>query len=186
VVWGSHSLGQTNVPAWLDQVVAIASGSNHLLALRRDGSLAAWGDYREGQTVIPAGLHNVVAIGAGHNRSLAAQTDGTVVGWGAAYLWNQPDFRQLGQPVTVQTGFEHGLALLGLLDLGELAIAADNGNITLIWPGSAGVRLQTTGNLTPPIVWQDVPHTEGRSSHSLPDATAPAYYRLALPGTPDP
>lgn len=186
VVWGSHSVGQTNVPAWLDQVVAIASGSNHLLALRRDGSLAAWGDHREGQTVIPAGLHNIVAIGAGHNRSLAAQSDGTVVGWGADYLWNQPDFRQLGQPVTVQTGFEHGLALLGLLDLGELAIATDNGNVTLIWPGSAGVWLQTTGNLTPPIVWQDVPHTEGKSSHLLPDATAPAYYRLALPGTADP
>jgi alpha-tubulin suppressor-like RCC1 family protein len=187
VVWGSHSLGQTNVPAWLDQVVAIASGSNHMLALRRDGSVAAWGDYREGQTVIPAGLHNVVAIGAGHNRSLAAQSDGTVVRWGAGPLWNQPDFRQLGQPVALQTGFEHGIALLGLLDLGNLEISADGENITLFWPGSAGVRLQTTEDLTPPIVWEDIPATDGKGSHVIPGAAAPAYFRLALPdGTSSP
>ncbi len=39
VVWGDNTYGQRNVPAGLTNVVAIASGGNHVLALKADGTM---------------------------------------------------------------------------------------------------------------------------------------------------
>ena len=83
--WGDNYYGQTNVPAGLTNVVAIAGGQEHSLALRADGTVAAWGWNSYGQTTIPAGLTNVVAIAAGYNHSLALRADGAVVAWGRNY-----------------------------------------------------------------------------------------------------
>ena len=41
--WGGNSDGQTTVPVGLSNVVAVASGNYHNLALRADGTVAAWG-----------------------------------------------------------------------------------------------------------------------------------------------
>ena len=60
VVWGDNTYGQTNVPAGLSNVVAIAAGFYHCLALRNDGTVTAWGNNTYGQTNVPAGLANVV------------------------------------------------------------------------------------------------------------------------------
>jgi hypothetical protein len=43
VQWGLNNYGQTNVPAGLHHVMAIATGGNHSLALRTDGTVVAWG-----------------------------------------------------------------------------------------------------------------------------------------------
>ena len=63
--WGDNSVGQTNVPANLGEVVAIAAGSMHSLALRSDGSVVGWGSngYEE-LTQLPS-VTNVAAIAAG-------------------------------------------------------------------------------------------------------------------------
>jgi len=82
VVWGSNALGQLNVPAGLDGVVAIAAGGYHSLALKSDGSIVTWGRNNYGQLNVPAGLDGVVAISAGIDHSLALRADGTVVAWG--------------------------------------------------------------------------------------------------------
>lgn len=87
--------------AKLDNVVAVASGSYHVLALRADGTVWAWGLNDGGQlgdgttsnSSVPKpvpGLTGVVAIAAGDNHSLALRSDGTVWAWG----WNSK--RQLG------------------------------------------------------------------------------------------
>src|SRR5947207_1923734 len=76
--------GQSTVPAGLNNVVAIAAGGDHSLALKRNGTVVAWGWNGGGQSTVPAGLNNVVAIAAGRNHSLALKGDGTVVAWG----WN--------------------------------------------------------------------------------------------------
>lgn len=70
--WPSASINSvTNVPIGLTNVVGIATGNAHNLALRSDGTVVAWGDNSSNQTNVPAGLSNVVAIAAGQETSLA-------------------------------------------------------------------------------------------------------------------
>ncbi|MCL6560248.1 MAG: hypothetical protein K6U74_15935, partial [Firmicutes bacterium] len=79
--------------AGLSDVVAIAGGGGHSLALKNDGTVWAWGWNQDGQlgdgtttsTTTPvqvAGLSNVVVIAAGERHSLALRGDGTVWAWG--------------------------------------------------------------------------------------------------------
>ena len=73
-----NTYGQTNVPAGLSNVVAIASGGWHNLALKSNGTVVAWGAGQGtntlvdwGQNVVPPGLSNVVQVAAGAVNSLA-------------------------------------------------------------------------------------------------------------------
>ena len=109
--------GQELVPPDLTNVIAIAAGHTHCLALRSDGTVAAWpnwpasGDLYHAITNGPAGLSNVVAIAAGYEHSLALKADGTVVAWGA----NDEDQCTvppgLSNVVGIAAGGYHSLAL---------------------------------------------------------------------------
>ena len=89
VGWGG---GTAAIPVGLTNVVAIAAGYAHGLALNPDTTVTAWGTYWLSDidfgrdyvpTLVPAGLSNVVAVAAGGGTfSLALQADGKVVGWG--------------------------------------------------------------------------------------------------------
>ena len=70
------------MPAGLTNVVAVAGGAWHSLALKSDGTVVAWGDNESGQTNVPQGLSNVMAIAAGNFHSVALKNDGRVVSWG--------------------------------------------------------------------------------------------------------
>src|SRR5690606_20286492 len=84
----------STVPDGLSNVVSIAAGAWHTLALRSDETVVAWGagngtnlsgnffGAEQGQSVVPAGLSNVVAIADAGYRSLALLADGTTVGCG--------------------------------------------------------------------------------------------------------
>jgi alpha-tubulin suppressor-like RCC1 family protein len=74
-------------------VVALATGNNHTLALKSDGTVWAWGQGSAGQLgdgtplysklpVQVAHLSAVVAVAAGNSHSLAVKSDGTVWAWG--------------------------------------------------------------------------------------------------------
>src|SRR5436309_7405063 len=82
VGWGYNVPGQTNIPPWLNDAVAVAAGFDHALALREGGTVVAWGDNAYGQTNVPASLSGVVAVSAGWGYSMALRDDGTVVTWG--------------------------------------------------------------------------------------------------------
>ena len=82
VAWGDNSSGQTNVPAGLNNVVAVAAGWDHNLALRADGTVVAWDGNYFGQATVPAGLNNVVAVAAAGAVSESAPYSCTVAGWG--------------------------------------------------------------------------------------------------------
>ena len=80
----------------LTDVVAVAGGDQHSLALRSDGTVWAWGNDGWGQlgngtyarSTIPVqvpGLTNVTAIAAGSLHNLAVKSDGTVWAWGFNY-----------------------------------------------------------------------------------------------------
>jgi hypothetical protein len=78
--WGYNFFGQTTVPAGLEDVISIAAGGQHSVALRANGTVIEWGANSAGHPV-PQGLGNVIAIDAA-THSVALKSDGTVVVWG--------------------------------------------------------------------------------------------------------
>jgi alpha-tubulin suppressor-like RCC1 family protein len=137
LAWGLNGSGQlgdgstvnrsTPVPvSGLTDVVAVAAGVGHSLALRTDGTVWAWGSNIYGQLglgdtsdrlapVQVIGLTGVIAIAAGGAHSLALRSDGTVWAWGD----NQSD--QLGPGIR----FDPRLTPVQVYGLtGVIAIAA--------------------------------------------------------------
>ncbi|MCP9495356.1 MAG: hypothetical protein MSG64_12995 [Pyrinomonadaceae bacterium MAG19_C2-C3] len=77
----------------MSDVVAVAAGDNHALALKADGTVWAWGANESGQSgdgttlnhtspIRVTDLENVTAIVAGCNHSLALLADKSVKAWG--------------------------------------------------------------------------------------------------------
>src|SRR5690606_27282758 len=78
VAGGDNRAGQGVVPEGLNNIVAIAAGEWHNLALRADGTVVAWG-YNAG---VPWDLGKVEAIAAGGYHNFALKADGTLRVWG--------------------------------------------------------------------------------------------------------
>lgn len=109
--WGHNLFGQRDVPSGLSNVVAIAAGGSHNLALTADGRVAAWGLNNTGQSAVPPGLTAVVAIDAGANHSLALTSDGRVVAWGDNSYGKTNVPSELSNVVAIAAGSYHSLAL---------------------------------------------------------------------------
>jgi alpha-tubulin suppressor-like RCC1 family protein len=142
VAWGRRFEGQINVPPGLSNVIQIAGGSFHSLALTREGMVVGWGDNTHGQTTVPGELTNAVAIAAGAFHNVALKTDGTVVAWGEKAS-GQIDVPGLRDVVAVGAGTGHSLALKsdgtvvawGANDSGQTAVPPDLTNATAIAAG---------------------------------------------------
>lgn len=80
IAWGNNDSGQTDVPADATNVIAVAAGWNHSLALRDDGTVISWGAI----THVPTDATNVVAIAAGAQHNIILRANGTVWAWGTA------------------------------------------------------------------------------------------------------
>ena len=95
----------------LTNVVAIAAGRMHGLALKNDGTVVGLGDNRYPQCRPPAGLNDAIAIAAGGEHSLALKRDGTVVAWGdnRSGQCNVP--ASVSNVVAIAAGNDHSLAL---------------------------------------------------------------------------
>ena len=102
------------IPPGLSNVVGLAAGGSHVLALRNDGSVSAWGDNSFGQTNVPAGLSNVVAVSAGAGHSLALLGDGTLIGWGSDYLGISHGPPGTSNIIAISAGGSHNLAPLSV------------------------------------------------------------------------
>jgi alpha-tubulin suppressor-like RCC1 family protein len=146
--WGSNERDQLgdNVPAELErdtpvavsglsEVVAIAAGGFHSLALLAGGTVTAWGDNGLGQLgngtskssdkpVTVKQLSGAVAVAAGEQFSLALLSDGKVKAWGddeSGQLGDgkettrkrlPADVKKLTGVTAIAAGAEHSLALL--------------------------------------------------------------------------
>jgi alpha-tubulin suppressor-like RCC1 family protein len=108
--WGRGSFGRTNVPADLTNVVALAAGDLHNLALISDGTVRAWGSSGD-RTNVPVDLTNAVAISAGDWGSLALLADGTIAAWGFNNRGQTNVPPELTNVVAVSAGGYHNLAL---------------------------------------------------------------------------
>jgi len=137
VAWGDNFSGQINVPAGLSNVMAIAGGGDHSLALKSDGTVVAWGDSGFGQTNVPAGLNNVTAIAGGYNHSLALKSDGTVVAWGYNGEGQTNVPAGLNNVMAIAGGGNHSLALKS--DETVVAWGFDGGGQTTVPAGLSNV-----------------------------------------------
>ena len=101
--------GQASGPAGLSNVIAIAAGAYHSVAIKADGTVFAWGDGELERTNVPAGLSNVTAVVA-WDHTLALKSDGNVIAWGnnAYGRTNVPS--GLSNVVAIGVGQFHSLA----------------------------------------------------------------------------
>jgi alpha-tubulin suppressor-like RCC1 family protein len=110
--WGSSGfMAPTNIPLDATNVVAIASGSRHFLALKSNGVVTAWGMNSSGVTNVPVGLTNVVAIAAGNTHNVALRSDGTIVCWGSNTLGQTNVPGDLTNAVAIAAGGDHSMAI---------------------------------------------------------------------------
>jgi alpha-tubulin suppressor-like RCC1 family protein len=146
--WGNNGYGQLgNDPMILfnefapvavvgaSDIVAVAAGNAHSLALKADGTMLAWGNDAGGQLgndatledkaapVAVSGATGIIAISAGYFYSLALKSDGTMLAWGnnskgqlgdSAILTDKPTpvaVSGASDIVAISAGSEHSLAL---------------------------------------------------------------------------
>jgi hypothetical protein len=110
--WGDDSGGQTDVPANLNDAVAIAGGDYHSVAIRHDGTLVAWGFDDEGQIDVPTNSLRFVSVAAGADHNLAIAEDGSVVAWGRNDAGQTVIPGTVSFALSVAAGNSHSLALL--------------------------------------------------------------------------
>jgi len=108
--WGSNTSGQVNIPSEATNIVTIAAGDHHSLAVRADGVVLSWGDNAYGETIVPASASNVIAVAASNNDSLALRSDGVVLQWGKN---DYPVPDEATNVVAIAAGPSHKLALCG-------------------------------------------------------------------------
>lgn len=133
--WGSEThYKDATPPAGLRNVVAIAAGASHSLALRSDGTVIGWGYNKDGEATgtatlespnIAAGpvmiggkiMSNIVSIAAGRTYSLGLKNNGLIVAWG----------RMVNglYPVTVPEGLSNVVAIAAGTDSFCLAITTN-------------------------------------------------------------
>ncbi len=168
--WGSNANGQLGVGgtilgsatplpvSGLTDVVAVAGGNDHSLALTSDGAVWAWGDDHQGQIgdgtpvgahfapVSVEGLAGVVAVAAGTWHSVALEADGTVWAWGDNL------HGQLGDGTTIdRASAAHVAGLSGIIAIAaggfhSLALASDG----TVWAWGEGDRGQLGDGLFSP------------------------------------
>ena len=110
-------------PAGLGNVVGIAAGEFHSLAIISDGTVVAWGKSDGGECTPPVGLSGVSKVAAGSNYSLALKTDGTLVTWPSAANTNPIRTIPVNttQITSIAAGYFHALALRSELIPAQLA-----------------------------------------------------------------
>ncbi|MBN8203935.1 HYR domain-containing protein [Bacillus sp. NTK034] len=145
--WGSNDRGQlgdestinSNTPVEIivpvpSDLIAIAAGRVHSLALRANGTGLAWGGNEDGQLgtgdnvdqVVPAeidDLDDAVAIAAGRDHSVALRSDGRIMAWGRnveGQLGNGSNINRntpifvigISDAVAIAAGDNHSLSIL--------------------------------------------------------------------------
>jgi alpha-tubulin suppressor-like RCC1 family protein len=109
--WGGEPMLAGATPLDGGDVIEVAAGGAHSLALRSDGTVHCLGADDAGQSTPPEGLQDVIAVSAGRLHSMALKRDGTVVAWGdnSASQCEVPE--GLSGVVAIAAGAYHSLAL---------------------------------------------------------------------------
>ncbi|MCW1925038.1 putative Ig domain-containing protein [Luteolibacter arcticus] len=189
LAWGDNRDGQTVVPPGLNNVVAVAGGYYHSLALKGDGTVTGWGYNGNNQTTVPASLTTAVAIAAGERHSLALRNNGTVVAWGYNSDGQSTVPTDLSGVVALAANYRHSLALKsdgtvrgwGYNGYGQLTIPAGLNAVVSIATGDRhSIALKADGTVTG---WGNNTYNQLAIPVGLADVTSIAaggYHNLAL------
>jgi len=186
--WGVNNAGQlgnattiqSTVPVQvqnLNNVIAIAAGSQYSLALRNDGTVWAWGMNTSGQLgngtnvssttpVQVQGINNVTAISARSDHSMALRNDGTV------WTWGNNGSGRLGNGLTTNSNIP--VQALGLSNMTSVSagtsnsFAIRNDGTTWAW-GNTPLGNGGTGSTVPIQInnLNNVTMISSRSTHNL-------------------
>ena len=162
VAWGANTVGQTNAPPDLTNVIAVAAGYDHNLALQADGQVVAWGGNDSGQTNVPPGMPVLSAIAAGWGTSFGLTSQSNVVEWGRSTAAVTNYFPSGLDGVTFMAGgYDHALAIrqgghlvaFGSNYQGEGVIPIDLANVAVGAVGAGqyhSIELKTDGTV---VAW---------------------------------
>jgi alpha-tubulin suppressor-like RCC1 family protein len=162
LAWGIDDAGQTNVPANLTSVEAIAGAKGYCLALETNGTLAAWG----APPTPPAALSNVVAIAAGQYHSLAILSNGAVLAWGANQSGEAVVPSGLTNVIAIAAGWSYSLALssystvLAPLELINPTWSGNSFSVSLQSQNGVSYTLQSS-DLLSPANWTPIQSSNG-------------------------
>jgi hypothetical protein len=167
ILSGDDSFGQVDVSLNATNVVGIAAGAWHSVALRANGTVLAWGDNFDGQCDVPASLTDAIGVAAGGYHNLALTLNGRVVGWGANSSGQAAPPAGLSNAIAIAAGTWHSLALRGDgtvaawgdNSLGQITIPPNLTNIIAVAAGgSHSLALRANGTV---VAWGDNMNAQG-------------------------
>lgn len=179
--WGNNDYGQLdNLAALGNDVVMLAAGDGHLVALHANGTVTGLGNNAVGQIDFPAGLQNVVEVSAGGDFTMLLYSDGSVQSFGFTNdphnpmvgpenLWNDVSVVAAGRMIgggIREDGIFWGVTPWsgGFNNVNLISINAGSSN--MVWLNTDGT-LSNFGGDPAPAGLQDVTAIAAYDDHAL-------------------
>ena len=184
VAWGGNSYGQSDVPADLPPVRAIAGLSEGSIVTLLDGTMAGWGrnyycGIGSGTLDFPEGLDDVTELSGGNAHWLYRRQDGTIAGSGCNFSgqlnipsgFQDPIDFNANESWSCVLSSSGQLAAFGYGGFGRLEVPAGSDFIDADCGNYFGIALRSDGSV---VGWGDNGQGQLNVPEDMPEAVAVA------------